>query len=530
MDFLHAGVSPLGRSIRVKKRPFNMDAEHPRTSRQGSHIFGDSAMAERIRTHNWAATILGPLDQWSPLLKSTVNTMLASHFPQCLFWGPDLLHIYNDGYRLLLGGKPDALGQPMRDIWAESWDLLQPMTERIFQGESVFIEDYLLPVVRGAGGPEGIEQAYFTFCYSPVHDEQGKVAGLLDIVVETTKKVVENRNRETKLTALAEATSDAIYSMSPDWTEMRQLSSASFLNTTTSTNPDWLSQYIHPEDQAAVWREIEAAMHEKRVFEFSHRVRRIDGTLGWKRSRAVPIFDAHGQVQEWFGTAQDITSEKEADDTQRQNQKIEAVGQLTSGVAHDFNNLLMVITGGLNLLPRVTDDVKRQKILDNMHDAADRGASLTRQMLSFSRRRELRPSPTDIARTIDGMSELLGRALRGDIRIETRFPADLWPVHIDSSEFELVLINLCVNARDAMPNGGTITIEAQNDGRDMVRVSVADTGSGMSDAVRARVFEPFFTTKDIGAGSGLGLAQAYGFATQSGGQSISSRSRAWAPP
>ncbi|UDF02593.1 PAS domain-containing sensor histidine kinase [Asticcacaulis sp. AND118] len=491
-----------------------MATEHPGSPGPGSHIFGDSAMAARIRAHDWSNTPLGPLDQWPALLKSTVNTLLASKFPQCLFWGADLLHIYNDGYRRLLGGKPDALGRPMREIWAESWHLLQPMTERIFQGESVFIEDYPLQVQRGT---DGMEQAYFTFCYSPVHNEAGGIDGLLDIVVETTRKVIEHRNRQTKLTALAEATSDAIYSMNADWSELRQLSSSRFLNPTTQANPDWLIEYVYAEDRDAVWREVQAALRDQRVFEFSHRVVRADGSLGWTRSRAVPLFDEHGQVQEWFGAAQDITSEKEADENQRQSQKIEAVGQLTSGVAHDFNNLLMVITGGLNLLPRVTDDARRQKILDNMHDAADRGASLTRQMLSFSRRRELRPSPTDIARTMDGMSELLGRALRGDIRIESDFPPDLWPVHVDSSEFELVLINLCVNARDAMPNGGIITIEACNSGEDMVEVSVSDTGTGMSDAVRARVFEPFFTTKDIGAGSGLGLAQAYGFATQSGG-------------
>ncbi|GMO13128.1 MULTISPECIES: ATP-binding protein [Bradyrhizobium] len=213
------------------------------------------------------------------------------------------------------------------------------------------------------------------------------------------------------------------------------------------------------------------------------------------------------------------------EETLRQAQKIEAIGQLTGGVAHDFNNLLMVISGGLDMLDRQTDPNRRRRLMDGMIQAAQRGASLTKQLLAFSRRQKLRPEPVDVAAQIGGMRELLDRSLRGDVHVEFEFPDSLWPVEVDPGELELVILNLAVNARDAMPNGGTILVRGENlpelnDAEiagDYVRLSVIDTGVGMAPEILSRVFEPFFTTKDVGKGSGLGLAQVHGFATQSRG-------------
>jgi PAS domain S-box-containing protein len=215
----------------------------------------------------------------------------------------------------------------------------------------------------------------------------------------------------------------------------------------------------------------------------------------------------------------------EAERQLRQAQKIDAIGQLTGGVAHDFNNLLMVISGGLSLLERVTDPERRQRVIAQMRQAADRGASLTRQLLAFARRQPLKAEPVDLPRQISGMRELLDRTLRGDVHVKTEFDADLWPIHVDPAELELVMLNLCVNARDAMPTGGVITIAARNvpagssaeSSGDSVRIEVRDTGAGMPPEVLSRIFEPFFTTKEIGKGSGLGLPQVYGFVQQSGG-------------
>jgi PAS domain S-box-containing protein len=209
-----------------------------------------------------------------------------------------------------------------------------------------------------------------------------------------------------------------------------------------------------------------------------------------------------------------------AENVLRENQKMESIGQLTGGVAHDFNNLLAVIKSGLQILERHTDPERRKLAMDGMRHAITRGAGLTRQLLAFSRRRPLHPEPLDLAAQIKGLQELLSRSLRGDIKIVMTFAPNLWPVEVDAGELELAILNLCVNSRDAMPDGGVITITAENFGAAVpfVRLSVADTGVGMPDAVLKRAFEPFFTTKDVGRGSGLGLAQVYGFAKQSGGQ------------
>ncbi|MDB5706161.1 MAG: histidine kinase [Sphingomonas bacterium] len=218
-----------------------------------------------------------------------------------------------------------------------------------------------------------------------------------------------------------------------------------------------------------------------------------------------------------------IEERARVEESLRQAQKIEAIGQLTGGIAHDFNNLLMVILGGLDMVDRQTDPARRKRLMEGMRQAAQRGAGLTKQLLAFSRRQELKPEPVDLRRQIGGMQELLDRSLRGDVHVRFEFADDVWPVAVDPGELELVMLNLAVNARDAMPNGGTIVVRARNapgngtPGDDLVRLSVTDTGTGMSREIQARVFEPFFTTKDIGKGSGLGLAQVHGFAEQSGG-------------
>ena len=215
----------------------------------------------------------------------------------------------------------------------------------------------------------------------------------------------------------------------------------------------------------------------------------------------------------------------EAERLLRQSQKLDAIGQLTGGVAHDFNNLLMVIAGGLSLLERPGDAQRRARVIAQMRQSTERGASLSRKLLAFSRRQPLNPEPVDLHWQISGMREILDRTLRGDIQVRTELADDLWNIKVDPAEWELVVLNLCVNARDAMPSGGVITISARNAlqvrlgelAGDFVMISVCDTGTGMSADVLTHIFEPFFTTKEIGKGSGLGLPQVYGFTQQSGG-------------
>ncbi len=262
--------------------------------------------------------------------------------------------------------------------------------------------------------------------------------------------------------------------------------------------------------------------------EFGHsslRRRHYEMKFNSLRDRSGNLVGAFQFVHDVTERLRDQARLTEAETHLRQAQKIDALGQLTGGVAHDFNNLLMVISGGLSLLERATEPQRRQRIVAQMRQATDRGASLSRQLLAFARRQPLKPEPVDLRRQIDGMRDLLDRTLRGDVLVKTELAADLWPIKVDPAELELVVLNLCVNARDAMPDGGTITITASNTENirhgelagDFVSLCVEDCGTGMSDEVLAHIFEPFFTTKEIGKGSGLGLPQVYGFAQQSGG-------------
>jgi two-component system NtrC family sensor kinase len=212
----------------------------------------------------------------------------------------------------------------------------------------------------------------------------------------------------------------------------------------------------------------------------------------------------------------------------RQAQRLEAIGHLTGGVAHDFNNLLMIVSGSAERLRRDLTSEKHRRLLDMIMNATSRGESLTRQLLAFSRRQMLTPAVIDLTQRLPELKDMLTRSLRDDITTEVLVPDESCAVKVDPSELELALLNLAVNARDAMPNGGTLTITvtpvvlegsatAEGLSGDFVVISVADTGSGIAPEILHHVFEPFFTTKEVGKGTGLGLSQVYGFAKQSGG-------------
>jgi two-component system NtrC family sensor kinase len=217
-----------------------------------------------------------------------------------------------------------------------------------------------------------------------------------------------------------------------------------------------------------------------------------------------------------------------AEDALRQAQRLEAIGQLTGGVAHDFNNLLMIISGSVARLRAEVTDKKYARLFDMIATATQRGETLTRQLLAYSRRQTLTPQVIDLSQRLPMIRDLLTRSLQAGIEVKVDVPDDICAVKVDSGEFELAILNLAVNAKDAMPNGGTLSIrakpvmlkgEASEEGLsgEFVAVRVADTGQGIPSDILARVFEPFFTTKEVGKGTGLGLSQVYGFAKQSGG-------------
>ncbi|WP_395646143.1 ATP-binding protein [Terricaulis sp.] len=236
-----------------------------------------------------------------------------------------------------------------------------------------------------------------------------------------------------------------------------------------------------------------------------------------------PVLDENGVVVAMVPEAAETTARLQAEEELRQAQKLEAVGQLTGGVAHDFNNLLMVISGGLNMMRRSDEPARREMLMARMQEAVDRGANLTRQLLAFSRRHALNPEPIALDSYLAGLNDLLGRSLGGGVRVIIDVAPGVSPVMADANALQLAILNLAVNARDAMSGSGTVTIRARdgapdNSGASLVSISVSDTGVGMAADVLERIFEPFFTTKDIGKGSGLGLAQVHGFAEQSGGR------------
>jgi len=235
----------------------------------------------------------------------------------------------------------------------------------------------------------------------------------------------------------------------------------------------------------------------------------------------------------------EVRERERAEAALHQAQRMEAIGRLTGGIAHDFNNLLTVVSGNAELLHDEAANDRVARRASAIRRAADQGERLTRQLLAFSRRQMLRPEPVDLRERTSDIAEMLSRSLREDIEVSVEIPQDLWPVAVDPGEFELALLNLGVNARDAMPNGGRFSVEAHNLSLpcrdavsaglvgDFVVVILSDTGTGMIPEVQARAFEPYFTTKEVGVGSGLGLSQVYGFARQSGGAALIESEIGW---
>lgn len=253
-----------------------------------------------------------------------------------------------------------------------------------------------------------------------------------------------------------------------------------------------------------------------------------------------PLYDEAGRQIGAYQFVFDVTERirdqvrlREAEEQLRQAQKMEAVGHLTGGVAHDFNNMLAVVSGSLELLDRRTavDDPRAKALISSALEASKRAGNLTRRLLAFSRQQPLKPEVTDPNRLVAGMSDLFRHSLGADIQLETVLSGGVWRIHVDQNQLESVLLNLAVNARDAMEGGGRLTIETQNAHLDKryvarelgitpgqyVMIGVTDTGSGMAPDVLAKAFDPFFTTKEVGKGTGLGLSQVYGFIKQSGG-------------
>ena len=403
-------------------------------------------MGAMIRAHDWASSPVGPPEQWPQALKTALRMALTTRHPIFIFWGPEHICFYNDGYRPSLGPEkhPALLGARGSELFSELWGIIGPQIDMVMRGEgATWHENHLVPSYRHGV----LDEVYWTYSYGPIDDESapGGVGGVLVVCTETTQQIrVANALRESE----------------------RAL------------------------------KELNDELEQRVSMEVAERLR--------EQARLA-----------------------EAQEALRQSQKIETLGQLTGGVAHDFNNLLTPVMGALDFarLELQGNDVAQEVIAVGLQ-AAERARTLVQRLLAFGRRQHLQPQDIDADSLMDSAVELAQRSLRPGIRLVLDMPEGLPAVHADPDQVVLAVLNLVVNARDAIEGVGNITLRVREDndpdepglrpGR-YLRIDVCDDGCGMDEAVVARAAEPFFTTKPTGKGTGLGLASVQGLAVQSGG-------------
>jgi PAS domain S-box-containing protein len=366
-----------------------------------------------------------------------------------------------------------------------------------------------------------------------LHDEAGGLRGFAGIVLELTERLAIERELRRRSWLLAEAQRIAhvgSWTWDPesgivDWSA--ELYRICGVRAGTVPSPDLFRDLIHPEDRARV-EAVAARVAASGLPEpHEHRIVRPDGELRHLLTNARAVHDEDGRAT-FIGTSVDVTERKELEARLTQAQKMEAMGRLAGGIAHDFNNLLTIVQGFVGLL-RLRSPSEE---LDHIGAAAEAGARLTRQLLAFSRRALVEPRRLDLNAIVRDSAALVERTLGEDIEVRLALDAELWPVRADAGQMQQILLNLAVNARDAMPAGGVLTLATSNttavDG-EWVELRVSDDGVGMDAATQAQIFEPFFTTKPRGRGTGLGLATVFGIVAAAGGKiTVESRPEAGA--
>ncbi|WP_166222909.1 hybrid sensor histidine kinase/response regulator [Pseudomonas atagonensis] len=527
-------------------------------------------MAGRIRAFDWSNTALGALQHWPASLCSTVQLMLASPLPMVMLWGHAGHMIYNDAYSRFAGGRhPYLLGVPVELGWPEVAEFNRHVVNTCLGGGTLEFRNKDLVLLRD-GVPE---QVWLDLYYSPVANDDGVPAGVMAMVVETTELVLSERLRQSAEDAYRADNERVRLALNAGallgsfvWDVKNNVLSADERFARTFSYPadqalDSLPQAvaesrIHPDDLAWVSERVRHSVETGEPYNAEYRVQRPDGSYLWVLASGGCEFDEQGQALRFPGVLIDIHERKIAEESLlkftrnleqrvadevgarlaaeeqlRQAQKLESIGGLTGGVAHDFNNLLQVIAGNLHLLARhEPDNANVQRRVSASLAAVERGAKLSSQLLAFARRQPLSPAVCDPQQIFEGVGELLQRALGETIQIDVQLPQEPWHINVDRNQLENAILNLAINARDAMNGEGTIVLSAQNTTLDQpfctgkgivpgefVRVSVSDNGVGIAPHMLEQVFEPFFTTKADGQGTGLGLSMVFGFVKQSGG-------------
>jgi PAS domain S-box-containing protein len=543
------------------------------TSNFSDHLQLDSWIgetAQAIRAYDWGRTPLGHIDAWPQHLRSVVQVMLRNALPMAVLWGRQGTLIYNDAYAQFSGPRhPCILGMPITEAWPEAAEFNQQVVDAGLRGESLSYHD--ISFVLGHRDPPA--PVWLDLHYSPVASNDGVPVGTLAIVVDTTERVVLESNRAAAEAAFREADERLQLALNSGavrgtfvW-EMqlnRVKGDERFARTFSFTREEAEKGFpferaidvIHPDDREQVMTLIMRTVRDGAPYRAEYRIRAEHEGWVWILASGRCEYDSAGEPQRFPGVIVDIHDRKIAEESLReltrgledkiseavaarieveaqlrQSLKMEALGAMTGGVAHDFNNTLQAISGNLQLLQYLPAGDPRvpERVLAAL-DAVQRGAKLASQLLSFARRQPQSPVVINPRRLFGELHELLQHAVGASVAIATFLPEHPWNFNVDRNQLENALLNLAINARDAMRGDGKFTLTCSNEvldlaaceGKDLrpgeyVRLSASDTGSGMSADVLERAFEPFFTTKPEGHGTGLGLSMVFGFVKQSGG-------------
>jgi PAS domain S-box-containing protein len=483
--------------------------------------------------------------------------------------GPDhVFQLANASYMQLVGHR-DLIGKPVREAVPEVGQGFFDLLDRVYQsGEPYTGKSVPVTLQRTPGAP--LEERRVDFVFQPMVDREETITGIFVEGYDVTDRHLAEktvRESEERFRLIADSAPVPMWVTALD--RKRTFVNRAYveflrISYEEAVDFDWRT-IIHPDDAERIVAESVAGEASLKPFTLEARYRCGNGEYRWLRSESQPRWGPQGEHIGFIGVAHDITDAKEAEAALRamnetlerrveartidlssaldrlqaevgermraeaalrQAQKMEAVGQLTGGIAHDFNNLLTPILGGLEIIASRVEDARLKRIAETALESTRRGAKLTGQLLAFSRIQRISMAPVDVNGVIQRMDDLLRHTIGSSVQIETRLSPDGTCGICDANQLENAVLNLAINARDAMPEGGTVTISTgrttAEDSPDLapgkyICVSVADTGVGMSEEVLARATEPFFSTKPVGKGTGLGLAQVYGIARQAGG-------------
>ncbi|MGY3231500.1 PAS domain S-box-containing protein [Luteibacter sp. HA06] len=498
----------------------------------------DSVTANEMRALDWSSSPLGLPGGWPAALRSMLSTMFSIPQPMFLSIGPAYTFFFNDAYRPMLGNRlAGAVGRPFDMLWPDVWPDVESHVLGALAGQGSVHRDMRLFMTRHGA----VEETWWTFSYAPLRDEHGDIIGMYAVTNETTRGVRSalalrelNASLEVEID-MRTRERDQIWAISRDLYVVLARD-GHYRN----TNPAWhnelgyevselvglgFEELVHPDDLDRA-RDAVSQMFEGEVVEdLELRLRAKDESYRWFAWTCVPDGDVV------YGMGRDTQRRRDLDEQQRHAQKLEALGRLTGGIAHDFNNILGGIGGAIEVVAERVENGRIdgiRRLLDAAGGAVKRAAGLTHRLLAYARQQALSLSDVD-ANALVRELELLLRPLIGErVTLDLRMQEDLWRTLSDASQLESAVLNLAINARDAMSAGGTLTIRTSNAAhadigrgrRDYVVIAVSDTGTGMTPSVIEKAFDPFFTTKAIGQGTGLGLSMVDGFARQTGGRAI----------